>query len=112
MTARNSRNMAVVATPRYLCSQLVRLRVRDQPECWVNLEEIWDTGALLDCEAAVQEGAPARIASDDVAFSGVVTAVEPHEFGWRVELVFAPGVRWTPEQWIPEHALDPGSLVD
>jgi hypothetical protein len=113
-------------TPRFLCSQLVRLvvcdpratdtdclRAQQQPcaaEQWVNLEEIWGSGAVLECEEEVGNGALVKISADDVSFSGRVTAVERHEFGWQVEMAFSPLTPWTIEQWRPEHALDPATL--
>lgn len=104
-----SRKMAVMAAPRYLCSQLVRLIAGDR-EQWVTLEEIWRNGAVLECEEAVPAGVSAGITAPGVVFSGHVAAVEPHEFGWRVEFEFSPLTLWSPDLWLPEHALDPGRL--
>jgi len=98
-----------MATPRYLCSELVRL-VTDGRGQWVNLEEIWAEGAVLACEEEVGPGAPARISTDEVSFEGAVTAVERDEFGWRVEIAFSADTPWSIERWRPEHALDPDSL--
>jgi len=105
--------MSLMDTPRYLCSQLVRLWISgasDGGEQWANLEEIWNSGAVLECEEAVDTGAMARMSSEEVSFEGRVTAVEQHEFGWRVELAFSPPALWSIEQWRPEHALDPNTL--
>ena len=106
----NSRNMAVVTTPRYLCSHMVRLKVGDNPGRWANLEEIWSDGAVLECEEDIRSGEPARISCEGAFFAGHVTAVERHEFGWKVEIRFLPATPWSIEQWRPEHALDPASL--
>jgi hypothetical protein len=94
---------------RYLCSHLVRLAAGGN-ERWVNLEEIWDSGAVLDSEDPVEIGASAEISTGDVRFSGRVIAVERYECGWRVEMVFSPATRWSIERWKPEHALDPAAL--
>lgn len=96
-------------TPRYLCSQLVRLVIGDR-EHWVNLEEIWGNGAVLGCEEEVANGALVRILSDDLSFEGRVTGVEHEETGWRAEVAFSAQTPWSIEQWRPEHALDPTSL--
>jgi len=124
--------MAFMVKPRYLCSQLVRLvitqpraadtsglrapvtdpraPVADDREQWANLEEIWGGGAVLECEDDVAAGAQAKISADDVSFSGRVTAVDRHEFGWRVEIAFSPLTPWTIGCWRPEHLLDPAAF--
>ena len=99
-----------MSSARYLCSQLVRLAVPDLPEQWVTLEEIWDDGAMLECETEIVLGVSALISADDVSFTGRITAVERHEFGWQAEITFSPATRWTMEKWRPDHALDPKTL--
>lgn len=119
----NSRKMALMhtqqnmpqSTPRYLCSQLVQLvssepRAPEYREQWVNLEEIWDGGAVLECDEEVGAGMLATIFADGVSFSGRVTAVERHEIGWRVEMAFSAQTPWNIEFWQPEHALDAEAL--
>ena len=100
-----------MSSARYLCSQLVRLAVPDLPEQWVTLEEIWNDGAVLDCETEVGLGVSATISADEVSFTGRITAVERYEFGWRAEITFSPLTRWTIERWRPEHAIDPNRLA-
>jgi hypothetical protein len=105
--------MALMDTPRYLCSQLVRLLISDSSghrEQWANLEEIWSSGAVLECEEEVASGSSAKISCDEVTFAGRVAAVERHVFGWTVEMAFSPLTPWTIERWRPEHALDPNAL--
>lgn len=99
-----------MSSARYLCSQLVRLAVPGLPEQWVNLEEIWDDGAILECETSVEPGMDATISTDDVLFTGHIAAVEKQESGWEVEISFSPLTRWTIEKWRPDHALDPKTL--
>src|SRR4051812_10713721 len=99
-----SRKMALMNTPRYLCSQLVRLSEGGR-ELWVNLEEIWENGAVLECEEAVAMGAGVRISSGEDLFEGRVTGVKKDEFGWQVELEFSARTPWSISQWRPEHAL-------
>lgn len=98
-----------MSSARYLCSQLIRLAAGNHTQ-WANLEEIWDDGAMLECETEVDPGVSATISADDVSFSGRITAVERHEFGWQVEITFSPVTRWTIEKWRPEHAIDPKTL--
>jgi hypothetical protein len=99
-----------MAPPRYLCSHLVRLVVSGPREQWVNLEEIWEGGAVLECEDAVDPGIAVTIQAGDLAFSGIVTAVEREESGWRVEMDFSPLTPWTIKRWKPDHILDPATL--
>lgn len=77
---------------------------------WVNLEEIWSDGAMLECDSEVALGASATIFADEVSFSGRITAVELHEFGCQAEITFSPANRWSIEKWRPEHAFDPNTL--
>jgi hypothetical protein len=97
---------------RYLCSQLVVLRNNSDPEATriVNLEEIWKTGAVLESEEAMEEGAKVEIRCGDAFFAGRIVRVEPHELGWRLELEFSPLTPWSPEQFQPQHLLDPSKL--
>ena len=99
-----------MSSPRYLCSQLVRLAVRGLPEQWVNLEEIWDDGAMLECETEVEPGVDATFSTDEVSFTGRITAVEKQESGWELEITFSPMTQWTIEKWRPDHAIDPKTL--
>jgi hypothetical protein len=98
-----------MTTPRYLCSQLVKL-VAEGREQWVNLEEIWREGAVLDCEEGVAVGAAARLSCNGAAFEGRVAGADCGETGWRVEITFSALTPWSIEQWRPEHALNPAEL--
>jgi hypothetical protein len=89
---------------RYLCSQLVRLKV-GADEATVNLEEIWETGAVVESEGPVETGARVEIRCGKAYFSGTVMDVERHEFGWRVTVQFSPMTRWKLEEFEPEHLL-------
>jgi hypothetical protein len=102
-----------MSSARYLCSQLIRLTVSGTAgvhEQWVNLEEIWDDGAMLECETEVCVGISAMISADGISFSGRITAVDRRQFGWQAEITFSPVTRWSIEKWRPEHAFDPGTL--
>jgi hypothetical protein len=89
---------------RYLCSELVALKV-GSTTFTVNLEEIWPEGALLETESAVEDGAHVEIRSGEVLFAGRVVGVEFHEFGWCVEVAFSPLTPWDPEKFKPQHLL-------
>ncbi len=94
---------------RYLCSHLVRL-FADGKEQWVNLEEIWDTGAVLECEEAVTSGGLAMISTREVSFAGQVVSVEDGLLGWRVEMLFSADSQWSVERWMPDHTIDVSKL--
>jgi hypothetical protein len=89
---------------RYLCSQLVAFR-NQAVETTVNLEEIWEGGAVVESEEPVETGARVEIRSGRAYFSGEVMGVERHEFGWRVTVQFSPMTRWRLEEFEPEHLL-------
>lgn len=90
--------------PRYLCSELVALKVGSTTYT-VNLEEIWPEGAVLEAESAVENGAHVEIRSSDVLLTGRVVGVELQEFGWRVEVAFSPLTPWDLETFRPQHLL-------
>jgi hypothetical protein len=89
---------------RYLCSQLVAFRTREE-ETTVNLEEIWEGGAVVESERPVETGVRVEIRSGRAYFSGTVVAVERHEFGWRVTVQFSPMTPWKLEEFEPEHLV-------
>jgi hypothetical protein len=89
---------------RYLCSELVALKVGSTTST-VNLEEIWPGGAVLEAESAVEDGTQVEIRCADAFFAGRIARVEPHEFGWRVEVAFSPLTPWDPEKFKPQHLL-------
>ncbi len=95
---------------RYLCSQLVELRIGTGEAAAVdptivNLEEIWESGAVLESEEPVEAHQRAEVRCGKVFFSGEVVEVERHEFGWRVTVQFSPMTPWRREAFQPEHLL-------
>ena len=90
---------------RFLCSHLVALG-----DHTVNLEEIWTSGAILEAETAVTYGAQVKLRCGSMIFEGRIVEVEPHEFGWRFEVEFSSKTPWRPEEFRPDHLVDPSSL--
>ncbi len=88
----------------YMCSHLVQLRTGSQVRI-VNLEEIWETGAILEAEEPVKSGIRAEIRAENTFFAGDVAEVEQHELGWRLRMEFSPMTRWRPELFRPDHLL-------
>jgi len=98
---------------RFLCSQLVALTDGSSETAGdriVNLEEIWVTGAILESETTVMQGASVELRCGAAVFRARVVEVEPHEFGFRVEVEFSPKTPWRPEEFQPDHLLDPSTL--
>ena len=97
-------------TPRrYLCSELVTARISDADRN-VNLEEIWQNGAILESEGPAEHGAKAELRCATAIFAGRINRVERHEFGWHLEIEFSPLTPWSPDRFQPEHLLDPSKL--
>lgn len=94
---------------RYLCSELVALRVNGT-DLTLNLEEIWCNGAVFEAERAVEAGARVELRAGSALFAGRVVRVEQHEFGWRVEVEFSPLTPWSVERFRPLHLLDVSEL--
>jgi len=72
-----------VENRRYLCSHLATLTI-DGEARWVNIEEIWETGVVLESEAEMAVGVAAALAAGDAAFHGRTKEVQKEDFGWRV----------------------------
>jgi hypothetical protein len=94
---------------RYLCSQLVALRCGGETRT-VNLEEIWESGAIFETEEPVSSSGWAEFRCGGFTLCGRLTRTEPHEFGWRIEMEFSPLTPWSPERFRPDHLLDPSEI--
>lgn len=106
--------MISMSSQRFFCSQLVALTNKSMEsavETIVNLEEIWHTGAVLESEEMVVEGARIEIRCGPAFFAGHIVQVEPHQFGWRFEVEFSPKTPWKAEEFQPEHLLDLSKLA-
>jgi hypothetical protein len=94
---------------RFFCSQLVAL-INNSLESIVNLEEIWENGAVLESEEAVNEGSKIAMRCGPAFFAGRIVQVERHEFGWRFEVEFSPMTPWNLQKFQPQHLLDVSEL--
>ncbi|HTA46212.1 MAG TPA: hypothetical protein VK789_27395 [Bryobacteraceae bacterium] len=90
---------------RYLCSELISLRI-NAIDAMVNLEEIWDRGAVFEAEKPIPEGARVEMRTAQALFAGKIIRVEQHEFGWRFEVEFSPLTPWSADQFLPRHLLE------
>lgn len=99
---------------RFLCSDLVALRVGER-ESFVNLEEIWRTGAVLESEDHIAGAEAACLvfrAREEAGESApgqtvgiAIVGAERHQFGWRIEVRFLD-MEWTPQLYTPAHLTD------
>lgn len=98
------------APVRYLCSQLVTL-AWEEGATIVNLEEIQESGCVVESEAELGAGVEVELHCGGADFKGKVTKAEVHGFGWRIAIEFSPATRWKLGDFRPEHLFDPASLL-
>lgn len=102
-----------MAPRRFYCSHLAVLTHNSGGAAAGNiviLEEIWETGASLEAESSVAEGAEVELDCGPAWFAGRIIRVEQHELGWLFEVEFAPETPWNPAEFQPMHLLDPATL--
>jgi hypothetical protein len=103
--------MNFMGSHRYLCSELVLLRSNSR-EYRVNLEEIWETGAVIESDEPLEMDNAVEIRCGPAFFAGRVSEVEKHEYGWRIELHLSPMTPWDPAKFRPKHMLEVAKLSD
>ena len=89
---------------RFLCSDLAVLSVDGQAR-YVNLEEIWRTGAVVESEEDAAIGAPVTLRACGITLEAGVERVDRHEYGYRIEIRFVDR-EWTQELFKPAHLTD------
>ncbi len=89
---------------RFLCSDLVILTVDGQAR-YVNLEEIWQTGAVVESEEDAPVAAKVALRAGGITLESDVERVDRHEYGYRIEIRFLER-EWTPELFKPAHLTD------
>jgi hypothetical protein len=102
--------------PRLLCAELMDVEWKDQnggiQRGVVHLEDISYSGACLQVERRVPLGTALHIAYPSGALTGVVRYCEFNQIGYFLGIEFAPGQRWSQQQFHPQHLLDVRQLVD
>jgi len=95
---------------RFLCADLVKIQIntgrRRIQETVANLEDISPSGACLQLETAVQEGADIRILCSRCRLRGKVKYCQFTETGYRVGVEFHKPKSWTLRRFEPRHFLD------
>ena len=99
------------AEPRFLCSDLVDLRWRDESRHdhseTVVLENISASGASVQSEISISEGTDVRVLCGKREFRGVVRSCYWRDDGYFVGIAFDADSRWSKAKYKPKHLLDP-----
>lgn len=99
----------------FLCSELVTLRWTSEfggeREVVANLEEIRASGATLQCPGPIRPNTAIRIETPKMELAGAVRTCNADFIGYFVEVDFDGGIRWSREEYEPEHFFDPRSLI-
>lgn len=103
------------AEPRMLCADMVDVHWIDPSgrpgKCTALLEDISQSGACLQFEAAMPIGAEIRIQIPQAQLQGLVRYCVYREIGYFVGMQFEPAGGWSREQFEPQHLLDLEELV-
>jgi hypothetical protein len=102
--------------PRLLCADLVDIQWKDQTgrirRGVANLEDISLSGACLQVERPVPLGTAFRITYPKGVLSGKVKYCVFRDVGYFLGIEFAEGTRWSKQDFLPQHLLDPRTLME
>ena len=95
-----------------MCSELVRVRVAGASEALLgNLEDISASGACVQLEEPVQPGAALTLICRRTRFTGTAKyCVYVPVVGYLLGMAFDGGQKWSREEFVPSHLLDPAAL--
>ncbi|HEV3329411.1 MAG TPA: PilZ domain-containing protein [Bryobacteraceae bacterium] len=95
---------------RFMCADLVKIQVgrgrKRTHETVANLEDISPSGACLQLETAVQEGADVQILCARCKLRGKIKYCRLIESGYCVGVEFNKPKSWTLRRFKPRHFLD------
>ncbi len=95
---------------RNLCADLLKIRWTDESGSGrreiATLEDISPTGACLKVEKAIPVGTTLTILYHSGSYQGHVKRCDPQMDWYFVGVEFAPGYRWSKEQFEPAHLLE------
>ena len=94
--------------PRFLCAELVKVRVQDEAglrEETCNLEDISPSGACVQLEAAAQTGADIELTCAQCSLRGKVRYCVSSPLGYDVGIAFDQRKSWSPQRFKPKHIL-------
>ncbi|MCU0228459.1 MAG: hypothetical protein MUF01_12545 [Bryobacterales bacterium] len=99
---------------RVLCSALVEVRWKGPDGCTefavANMEEIWQSGASLDLEVSVPEGVSIRLRHGSDVLEARVLYCQQNLTGYSLGVQFTGASFWSPERFVPSHAVELGAL--
>jgi hypothetical protein len=104
----------------YMCSEIVQLELLENdgemPASTAILEEISLSGACIQMESPMPEGAALRLVCSTgpggCELEGkVVECRHRDQLGYFVHIGFKPESQWWADHYAPEHLFDPTSLV-
>lgn len=99
-----------------MCADLVHVRWNGgggSPKRTVaNLEDISLSGACIQMDRPIPIRTCVSISHGRSEFSGTVRYCVFREIGYFVGVEFAPGSKWSPAEFQPEHLFDPSRLVE
>ncbi len=108
-------NMERRLATRMMCAELVELDWKDKGSrrhrCVGNLEDISLAGACVQLERAVPVGTNMALHYGGGALHGAVQYCIYRDQSYFVGVEFKESSRWSPEQFRPEHMLDPRELT-
>jgi hypothetical protein len=95
--------------PRFMCSDLVKVRIQDAAgarEVTANLEDISASGACIQLEAAALEGADIEVICAKCRLKGKVSYCRFATLGYDVGIAFDERRSWNRQRFVPKHLLD------
>jgi len=98
-----------------MCSQRVVLRLGERAGSAQSreaiLEDISATGACVQLVEPVPVGGPGELVVSKKRLRGTIRYCEFREIGYFVGIEFEPGAKWSHDDFVPEHLLDPRDLM-
>jgi hypothetical protein len=102
------------AEPRLLCADLVEVEWREASgrvrRTVANLEDISESGACLQLDAAIPLHAQVRISCPAGDLLGTIRYCVYREIGYFLGVQFDAGIKWTQRSYKPQHLFDPRRL--
>jgi hypothetical protein len=96
--------------PRYMCADLVKIVVHNAIgpplEVIANLEDISPSGACLQLDEAIRQGADIELVCSKCRMKGKVRHCQFTEIGYDVGVEFADRETWSSGHFEPRHLLD------
>lgn len=101
---------------RLLCADLIELIWTDhsgqERRRIANLEDISPCGISVQMEMLIRAGTPIRVTCGQAEFSGTVRHSHFRERAYFIGIEFDENSRWTEQDFVPEHLLDPREIVE